>query len=197
MPNEEIEAKFLHIDKQAIIAKLESLGAKKQFETLYRRKVFDYPDRRLDKNHSWIRLRDEGDQITLTYKHRLGVTDGPGGHNDAGMEELEVIVSDFDTTAEIMLKTGLELKHYVENKRIRYLLDNIEIDIDEWPLLEPYLEIEAQTWDQIDQAATALGFNPADKVICSTNQIYHRVGLSVNDYAVITFNQQIKHDADS
>lgn len=35
-----------------------------------RRRVFDHhPDGRLDKNENgWIRVRDEGDKITLSYK---------------------------------------------------------------------------------------------------------------------------------
>jgi adenylate cyclase class 2 len=192
--NQEIEAKFLHIDKADMISRLEKLGAAKKFEILYRRKVFDYADRRLDKNASWIRLRDEGNQVTLTYKHRLGVTDLAAGHNDEGMEELEVVVSDFDTTAEILLKTGLEIKHYAENRRTRYIVDNVEVDIDEWPLLNPYLEIEASSWEEIDATASKLGLDPADKVICSSNQIYKRQGIRFNDYAIITFNQQIKHE---
>lgn len=190
---QEIEAKFLNIDKADMVTKLEKLGATKAFEILYRRKVFDYPDRRLDKDASWIRLRDEGNQITLAYKHRLGVTDLAAGHNDEGMEELEVIVNDFDTTAEILLKTGLEIKHYAENRRIRYMLDNIEVDIDEWPLLNPYLEIEASSWGKVDTTAQKLDLDPAEKVICSSNQIYKRQGITFNDYAIITFNQQVKH----
>ena len=193
MPNEEIEAKYLQIDRDAIIQKLEELNAQKQFEIVYRRKVFDYADLRLDKDNSWLRLRDEGDRITLTFKRRLGVTDNQTGFDDAGMEETEIEVSDFDQAAEILIKTGLELKHYAENKRTRYLLDGVEVDIDEWPLIPTYLEIEGFSWDEIDKTATMLGFTPDDKVICSAHQIYARQGIIVNEYQFLTFDQQIKH----
>jgi adenylate cyclase class 2 len=193
MSDQEIEAKFLNIDKSQVIDRLTKLGAIQQFEILYRRQVFDYPDRRLDKNAAWIRLRDEGYQTTLTYKRRLGVKDRNRGQDDEGMEELEVIVSDFDTTAAILLKTGLELNHYAENKRTRYLLDDVEVDIDEWPLLEPYIEIEAASWPEVDETAQKIGLNPQDKIICSTNQIYDRLGIRFNDYRYVTFDRQIKH----
>lgn len=192
--NQEIEAKFLSINKSAMIDKLESLGAQKEFTILYRRKVFDYPDRRLDKDDAWLRLRDEGEQTTLTYKRRIGVTDSHAGNNDQGMEELEVIVGDFDTMSEILLKTGLELKHYAENRRTRYLLNDVEVDIDEWPMLEPYLEIEANNWPAIDDMARKLGIDPQTKMICSTNQIYARSGIVFNDFQYITFHQQIRRE---
>jgi len=187
---EEIEVKFLDIDPESLIKKLEELGAKKVFERLYRRRVFDYPDWRLDKNHSWLRLRDEGDQITLSFKKRINP--GRDGANDEGMQENEIMVSDFNQTANILLSIGLIEKHYVENKRIRYILDNIEFDIDFYPQLEPYLEIEASSWKKIDEAIELLKLNPADIKIFSTTQIYAQKGIIVDNYQKITFQEMIK-----
>ena len=62
---EEIEVKFLNIGPDLIEAKLKKLGAKKVFEKIYKRRVFNYPDLRLDKAGAWVRLRDEGDKIAL------------------------------------------------------------------------------------------------------------------------------------
>ena len=47
---EEVEVKFLDINPDSLIKKLENLGAKKVFERFYRRRIFDYPDGRLNKN---------------------------------------------------------------------------------------------------------------------------------------------------
>jgi len=69
---EEIEVKFLNIDPDLIENRLKEVGAKKVFERFYKRKAFDYPDLRLDKAGAWIRLRDEGDKITLAFKQRIG-----------------------------------------------------------------------------------------------------------------------------
>ena len=64
----EIEAKFLDINKAKIRQKLKQLGATlEKPEVLMRRVVFQ-----TDK-HSFARVRDEGDQIVMTYKH---VVDG-------------------------------------------------------------------------------------------------------------------------
>lgn len=188
---EEIEVKFLNIDPVSIEKKLLAIGAKKVFEKLYKRRVFDYPDFRLDKSGAWLRLRDEGDKVTLTLKQRLGMEKGENG-NDLSMEETEISVNDFETTASLLLKLGFVEKHYVENKRIRYILDDIEFDIDSYPQLESYLEIEAPSWEKIDKAIESLGLDPKDKKIFSTTQIYALKGIIVDDYQEITFKAMIK-----
>ncbi len=187
---EEIEVKFLDIDLDLIIQKLEKLGAEKIFEKMYRRRVFDYPDWHLDQDHSWLRLRDEGDQITLSFKKRINP--GKNGVNDGGMQEFEIKVDNFEETSQVLYKIGLIEKFYQENKRIRYILNGIEFDFDFWPLIPPYLEIEAQSWEKIDQAIQILDLNPNDQKIFSTTQVYREYGLDLNDYQKITFEEMIK-----
>jgi len=184
---EEIEVKFLNVDVADLEKRLTAAGATKVREYFYRRRVFDYPDWRLDKNHSWLRLRDEGDKITLSFKKRLGVVDGVS--NDSGMEETEIVVNDFKKTAELILGLGFIEKHYAENKRIRWTKEDVEFDIDTYPGLEPYLEIEALSWDKIDEAISWLGLNPVDKKIYSGNQVYKLKGINVADYARLTFDE--------
>ncbi len=135
---EEIEVKYLEIDRAAIEKKLLELGAKKVGDYHYRRQLFDYPDMRLDENLSWLRLRDEGARVTLAFKQRLGATRA-STTGDAGMYEREVVVSDFDATRDILLKAGFVEKMYQENLRTRYVLGEVEFDIDTWPLIPTYL----------------------------------------------------------
>jgi len=93
----EIEAKFPDIDVDALRAILKEKGAHLVYpEVLMRRKTFDYPDRRLSKIGGWIRVRDEGNEITLCYKQL----------NDRtlhGTKEVNVIVDDFDRTCQFFL----------------------------------------------------------------------------------------------
>ncbi len=187
---EEKEVKFLDIDKGELEKKLSAVGAKKVGGYSYRRRVFDYPDWRLDKKGAWLRLRDEGDQVTLSYKQRLGMKSN--GENDDGMKEIEVNVSDFDKTATLILKLGFVEKHYVENKRTRWKRGNVEFDIDTYPALEPYLEIEAPTWEEVDEAIKYLGLNPEEKKIFSANQVYLMKGIKVADYTRLAFDGLIK-----
>jgi adenylate cyclase class 2 len=188
---EEKEIKFLNINPNLVEKKLKEIGAKKLFERLYKRRVFDYPDLTLNKKGAWLRVRDEGDKIMLGFKKRIGMGDGDRG-NDKGMEEVEVQVDDFNKTCDILLKSGLIEKHYVENKRIRYQLDDIEFDIDFWPKLEPYLEIEAPSWEAVNKGINLLNLNFNEGKIFSTYQIYELKGMNCNDYKVVTFDQIIK-----
>lgn len=194
---EEPEVKFLNIDPVKIQKKLKQIGAKKVFDRLYRRRVFDYPDLRFNKEGAWIRLRDEGEKVTLAFKRRLGVKSHDGKTNDESMEEIEVKVSDFEKTAKFLSAIGLIEKFYEENRRIRYLLGKTEFDIDFWPALEPYLEIEASTWKEVENAIKILNLNPNDRKIFATYQIYQLKGIVETDYKIITFEKMIKKDKDN
>ncbi|MDP1706669.1 MAG: class IV adenylate cyclase [bacterium] len=187
---EEIEVKFLDIDLAKIEAKLKEIGAEKTGEYFYKRRVFDFPDWRLDNDHSWLRLRTDGKKTTLTFKKRIGPK--KDGGNDDGMEEIEIEVDDFEKTAALIMKLGFVEKHYVENKRTRWEKDGVEFDIDSWPNIPPYLEIEAKTWEKVDEAIVWLELNSADKKIFSTHQVYKIHGINVDDYLVMTFETKIE-----
>lgn len=191
---EEIEVKFLDIDFEEIQKRLKKIGAQKIGEYFYRRQVFDYPGFPLDKKGAWVRLRDEGDKIKLTFKQRLGMTSHDGSTSDTGMKEVEIEVDNFDKTAEFLLSIGLIYKFYQENKRVRWMKDDIEFDIDTWPKLKPYLEIEALSWDKIDEAINLLNLKMADKKIFSTHQIYKMNGIYELDYSHMGFDKFIKRE---
>lgn len=61
----EFEARILEIDVDAIVKKLESLGAEKVAERKLRRLVYDLEP---GNETSWIRLRTDGTKSTLTVK---------------------------------------------------------------------------------------------------------------------------------
>lgn len=191
---EEIEVKFLDINPDEIQAKLKDIGAKKVGEFFYKRRVFDFPDLRLNKAAAWLRLRDEGDKVTLTYKQRLGTKAHDGTESDEGMKEIEIEVSDFEQAGLLIESLGFEEKFYEENKRIRWSKGSVEFDIDFWPALEPYLEIEADSWESVDKAIEELGLNPEDRKIFATMQIYKLKGINELDYQKITFDEMVKKE---
>ena len=187
---QEFEGTWLDIDVEDLEGKLGELGAEKIDDYFYRTTSFDYSDLRLDKEAAWIRLRDEGDQVTLAFKQRLGVTDEEG--NDEGMLEHEVVVSNFDEMSQILLGAGLTVKFRMEQKRTRWQLDDVTFDIDTRPLLNPYLEIESSDDEKVDAAAEKLGLNLEDKKVLSATQVYALAGIRDKDYKVIAFDEQIK-----
>ena len=114
---EEIEVKYLDVNKEELEKNLKSIGAEKVKDIFLRHVAFDYPDYRLDKDNSWIRLRDEG-KIVLAFKKRLGVTSQDGSTNDEGMEEIEVAVDSYEETKLFLKKVGfIEKKIFIQIRK--------------------------------------------------------------------------------
>lgn len=156
---QEIEVKFLSVVIDDVRQKLTAAGAICTHPMrLMRRAIIDYPDIRLQREKdAYIRVRDEGDKITLTYKQFTSLELG-------GALELETVVTDFETTIKIFEATGLTTKSFQESKRETWELDGVEVVIDEWPWLNPYIEIEGDDEKSIEQVASTLGFDWSNAV---------------------------------
>jgi adenylate cyclase class 2 len=162
----EIEAKFLNIDIDTIRTKLNSLGANLiHQERLMTRRNFDYPDLRLQKKSGWVRVRNEGDKVTLAYKQL----------NDrtlTGTKEVSVMVSSFIDTCEFLESIGLETKTIQETKRESWVLGDIEIEIDTWPWVPTFLEIEAKSEKEVREMAKSLDLDWEKAVHGSVEIVY-------------------------
>lgn len=193
---EEIEAKFLDIDVDKIQEKLKEFGAVKIGEFLQKWATFDYPDWRLDKDLSWIRVRDEGNgEISLSFKKRLGAVDRNASSNDEGMQEIQLKIDSFEKATDFFKAIGLVIKHTAEKKRIRWVKEDTEFDIDIYPGLEPMIEIETTSQEKIKTSAEALGLNYEDRKIFSSSQAYALKGIDVGSLVKISFEEGlIKRD---
>jgi len=172
----EFEAKVLDIDVAGIQKKLEKLGAKKEPEVLMRRWIFDNLPPSEDKEE-WLRLRDDGKKVTLTYKHHRGC-----GVCDT--EEIEVEVVDFEGTAEILSKF-FKNRYYQENKRIVFKLKDIEFCIDSWPKIPPYLEVESSSEKKVKEGLALLGLKSDSNP--SVREIYFRYGVDLHSFKELKF----------
>lgn len=155
--NSEIEAKFLAIDHDVMRKKLNELGAVcEQPMRLMRRAIIDNEHMTNGKD-SYLRVRDEGDKVTMTYKRfdELSVD---------GAKEIEVIVSDFDDTVRILAEAGLAYRSLQESRRETWRLGGVEIVLDEWPWLRSYIEIEGDSESSLREAASKLGLSWNDAV---------------------------------
>ena len=88
----EYEVRILEVDDKALIERLEKLGAKHIGNFEQKRYVFDTVPTVESK---WIRLRTNGKTSTLTYKSVEKATID-------GTQEIEVEVSDFEKTRELL-----------------------------------------------------------------------------------------------
>ncbi|MDC0506108.1 CYTH domain-containing protein [Candidatus Gracilibacteria bacterium] len=185
----EYEATFLDVDKDEIRKQLIAIGAKCIFEErLMKRVVF-----KVDKNpdHEFVRVRDEGDKVTCTYKSLT-----PGEGDIASVKELETQVGDFDIMKNILLSSGLTQKAYQETLRENWELEGVEFMIDTWPGLHTFIEIEANNEKLVKDYSQKLGFDYSQAVFGTVGAVYLKeLGLSrseINSIPVITFDDPPK-----
>lgn len=153
--NIEYEVRVLEIDVLNFQKKLEELGAVKKWERLQKRYTYDFTPKR---DNSWVRLRTNGEETTITIKTVVDKNDL------GGTQEHEVVVSDFEKMNDILEMLGYKHRNYQENKRIRYILDEVEIEIDTWPLIPTYAEIEGKNKEVVIAILKKLDYFGSDKV---------------------------------
>lgn len=87
-------------------------------------------------------------------------------------QELDFEVSDFNKAKEFFKFIGLVASAYQENLRETWRYKNSEVVIDTWPCLDPYIEIESPTQEELESAALDLELNWEEKYIVSTDELY-------------------------
>jgi adenylate cyclase class 2 len=164
----EIEAKFLRVDHDVIRARLRELTAKQLTPMrLMKRKNYDFPGNRLQATNGWVRLRDEGEKVTLSYK-RLD------GRTIDGTKEVTIVVDDFAATAALLQAIGLEQQSYQETKRESWELNGVQIELDEWPWIPSFVEIEAADERAVKAVAEQLKLNWEDALHGSVEIAYQK-----------------------
>lgn len=187
----EYEATFLNINKEELIKKLRTLGATlKRSEYLQRRVTLELPREKRDLN-IWLRVRDEGnDKITLTLK-------SVDGKSITGQKEILVEVNDFGDTVALLESIGCDRKSYQESRRELWLLGDIEVAIDTWPFLEPYIELEGSSEEAVKSSAKQLSLDYSEAIFDTVNGIYkQKYGKSLDELDKDTlkdFNFRIKN----
>ncbi|MFZ4462016.1 MAG: class IV adenylate cyclase [Patescibacteria group bacterium] len=146
----EFEIKFTSVNKDIIREKLASIGLScVQEEFLIQRKTFHPIE---TSKNEFFRVRKEAKRTTMTYKciHSSNID---------GVEEHETEISDFNEASDILMKTGLRNTSTQENYREVWKNADIEVCIDTWPGLNPYIEIEGQDPEIVKNYTEKLGFN--------------------------------------
>lgn len=161
----EFEATFKDIDKNEVRKILLSVGAKLiQKEHLLKRVVFKLPEGH-EIPGGWLRVRDEGDKITMSLK----VVDGDRIEDQ---KEIYLVVEDFKKAQLFLTTIGCVKKADQESKRELWLLEDVEITIDEWPFLEPFVEIEGKSKKKVKEISEKLGFDYGKALFCAVDKLY-------------------------
>ena len=164
----ECEVKFLIADPEGFRDRLRQTGALptgSAFETNYR---YDRADNQLLDSKCLLRLRrDRRNWLTFKKPHPSG------GRQVKTHEELEVSVSDFETTHQILQALGFQRAQIYEKRRETYAIASVEICLDHLPFGH-FIEIEGAA-DMLPSVAARLGLAWQARILANYLQIFERI----------------------
>jgi len=163
----EFEATFENVDKNEIRAKLKEVGATLVHEEYLQRRIPFYIPGKEEDNRIWARVREEYDKTTMSVKQI-------SGDRIEDQKETEITINSFEDGVELLKEIGCIPRSYQENKRERWELDGVEVVIDEWPFLEPLVEVEGESEEVVKAVSLKLGFDYADALFCAVTELYNK-----------------------
>lgn len=183
MENREIECRFLEIDKDVLTKKLIELGAEDEGETMLEETIIYDSELKWRDGHRFVRLRKTGGKSVVTYKeHQEWTVDG--------MFEIEFSISDYKKAELLFEKIGLVPFRHQQKKRHTFKLGNVTVDIDTWPKIPPYVELEGESEEALKNAAQKLGLDWATADFHSASWVIeNRYNIPVRQMKWFTFDR--------
>jgi len=205
-PHLEMEVKILEIDPGIIIQKLEAIGAKKIFDGMMFIEGFDFPligeihfnqkgllprfspifaeigilsdgSQTLISQGAYLRLRKEGERSELILKWK----DQNNGRKGVKREnELSIPIGaiEWDEVRNMIEQTGLKRILIQQKKRKSYVYyPDLRFDIDEWPKITPYLEVEGPDVETISKGLRLIGFSMKEASPISGKEVFEKYGI--------------------
>jgi adenylate cyclase class 2 len=168
---EEIEVKILEIDVEKTEKKLREMGAEKLFDGKLVNVYFDFSDKRLEKEGKILRLRKKDDKVILTYKKFVTQKEAKI------MAESELLVEKFELMKEIFKGIGLLPLYEFSKHRTTYKLNQTNFEIDKYPDIPAFLEIEAPDLKTISEMVSKLGFSREEANSYSIKEVLEYYGI--------------------
>lgn len=177
----EHEIKVLDIDIQQLVKKLEEIGAKKVYDDERTIITLDTPERKfLNKHDKLIRVTDEGSiKVSMHVNHSKPEI----------KESIKFKSSRLKETMDFFNQLGLKSISKVKAKRISYELGKIDFDIDKFPAIPAFLEIDIEFLEkegyEIEKLLKELGLEDSKVVVMGTEDIHNLYGKDYfNEYKV-------------
>jgi len=149
----ETETKILDVDKKQIGQTLASLGAKKILDTKFVVDWFWEPGTKEGEEPWFLRIRtDTEGNSEVTWKARSEKLGKSRTH-----KEINFKVGDAGAVGEFLKELKLENNAHQEKFRISWELKDWRFDLDEYPGMPAYLEIEGTSEEHIQEAIRILG----------------------------------------
>jgi adenylate cyclase class 2 len=151
----EIETKVLDIDAEAFKKKIISLGGVKTQET--RLTVDWYRQKGVKEGEDpWflrIRSNSEG-KHEVTWKAKSDILGTARKH-----KEINFFIAEPEKLADLFLELGLEKYAHQDKDRVSFDLKDWHFDLDQYPKMPAYLEIEGKSEAHVNEAIKLLGLS--------------------------------------
>ena len=178
----EIETRFLEIDKAELVDKLLALGAVDKGEGKLDEIIFYPANGSWEGKRKFIRLRTDGKKTTLTYK-----TNEKQEIDSA--REINLEVSDFDKCAEFMQCAEMVINRQNEKKRHTFELGEVTVDIDTWPKIPAYAELEGPSIESLKDVCEKLGLNWGQRFDADAAGVMKQSGYDIFKLKKVTFTE--------
>jgi len=175
----EHEIKVLDVNVQELAKRLEKIGAKKVYDDDRTIITLDTPERMfLSKKDKLIRITDEGN---------IKVTMHVNQSKPEIKEGIKFKTSRLKETMDFFHEIGLDPISKVKASRISYELGKIDFDIDKFPAIPAFLEIDIEFIKEegyeLEQLLKELGLENNKVVVMGTEDIHNLYGKDYfNEY---------------
>mgnify|MGYP001124184322 CR=1 FL=1 len=173
----EHEIKVLDVNVQELAKRLEKIGAKKVYDDDRTIITLDTPERMfLSKKDKLIRITDEGN---------IKVTMHVNQSKPEIKEGIKFKTSRLKETMDFFHELGLDPISKVESHRYSYELGKIDFDIDKFPAIPPFLEIDIEYLEEegfnLDDLLKKLGLENNKIVVMGTEDIHKLYNIDYFD----------------
>lgn len=141
--------------------------------------------------NKWVRLRKSKGKTTLTVKHILKQDEN--GSNIQKVMETEMEVPSIEDANNMLEQLGFSYRNYQEKNRAKYILDGVEIDIDKWPMIPTYVEIENDSEQVIEDILKKLQLENHEIVSCNTTDVYKKYGIDIYQFRELKLSENEKN----
>lgn len=161
----EFEVTVPQIDIEDARRRLQKSGAVLQKNShIQKNIVFGLPEERKIKG-GWMRVREESDRVTMSLK----IIDG---EKISDQQEYFFIAENTEDACKFLTLLGGVKKAEQEKRREIWMLGQCEVTIDEWPFLEPFLEVEGKNEEMVQEAVEFLGYEYDKCQVCAVDVLY-------------------------
>lgn len=178
----EIETRFLDIDKVNLISKLNALNAENKGEFKLEEIIFYDKDLKWLDEKKLVKIRNNGTTTKLIFKNNSEKTLD-------GAKEIEFEIPNIEEAKLFLESIGLTAYRTVEKLRHSFILDGVTIDIDTWPKIPVYAELEGDSIEKIKEVAMKLEFDWDSRFDGDPRFVYKKYGFDFDNIKTVTFEK--------